>query len=103
MIVVDPPRKGCDETLLATMVQMEPERIVYVSCDSATLARDLKYLCGNGYEIKKCVGCDMFPQGVHVETVVLMGKTVTRSKSHVDLGLDVEDYYKIKDAEKEQE
>lgn len=74
VIVVDPPRKGCDEALLATMVQMEPERIVYVSCDSATLARDLKYLCGNGYEIKKCVGCDMFPQGVHVETVCLLSK-----------------------------
>ncbi len=72
VIVVDPPRKGCDEALLATMVQMEPEKIVYVSCDSATLARDLKYLCGNGYEIKKCVGCDMFPQGVHVESVTLL-------------------------------
>lgn len=70
VIVVDPPRKGCDEALLATMVQMEPERIVYVSCDSATLARDLKYLCRNGYEIEKCIGCDMFPQGGHVETVV---------------------------------
>lgn len=74
VIVVDPPRKGCDEALLATMVQMEPEKIVYVSCDSATLARDLKYLCGNGYEIRKCVGCDMFPQGGHVETVVLMSR-----------------------------
>lgn len=72
VIVVDPPRKGCDESLLAAMVQMEPKRIVYVSCDSATLARDLKYLCGDGYKVERCIGCDMFAQGVHVETVVLL-------------------------------
>ena len=53
VIVVDPPRKGCDETLLETMVEMNPDRIVYVSCDSATLARDLKYLCERGYELRK--------------------------------------------------
>ena len=74
VIVVDPPRKGCEESLLATMVQMAPERIVYVSCDSATLARDLKYLCGNGYEIKKVQGVEQFCQTVHVETVVLMSR-----------------------------
>lgn len=74
VIVVDPPRKGCDETLLATMVQMQPERIVYVSCDSATLARDLKYLCENGYELKKVRAVDMFPNTVHVETIVLIQK-----------------------------
>lgn len=72
VIVVDPPRKGCDETLLETMVQMEPDRIVYVSCDSATLARDLKYLCANGYELKKVRPADMFPMTVHVETVALL-------------------------------
>ena len=70
VIVVDPPRKGCDETLLSTMVKMQPERIVYVSCDSATLARDLRYLCDNGYELKRVCPADMFPQTVHVETVV---------------------------------
>ena len=72
VIVVDPPRKGCDETLLETIVKMQPEKVVYVSCDSATLARDLKYLCANGYEIKMCRGVDQFPQSVHVETVVLL-------------------------------
>lgn len=77
VIVVDPPRKGCDEALLATMVQMEPEKIVYVSCDSATLARDLKYICGNGYEVQRCVGCDMFPQTGHVETCVLLCRADT--------------------------
>ena len=69
VIVVDPPRKGCDEDCLRTMVLMAPKRIVYVSCDSATLARDAKYLCENGYELKKVRAFDNFPQSVHVETV----------------------------------
>ena len=72
VIVVDPPRKGCDEKCLETMVRMRPGRIVYVSCDSATLGRDLKYLGENGYEVKVWRGCDMFPGTVHVETVVLL-------------------------------
>ena len=74
VIVVDPPRKGCDEVCLRTMLQMGPDRIVYVSCDSATLARDLKVLCDGGYEVKRIRGVDMFPQGVHVETVCLLSK-----------------------------
>ena len=74
VIVVDPPRKGCDEKCLETMVRMRPDRIVYVSCDPATLARDLKYLCRQGYEVKKVKGCDMFPETVHVESVVLMSR-----------------------------
>ena len=74
VIVVDPPRKGCERSVLDTMVQMEPERIVYVSCDSATLARDVKYLRENGYEIRKVKATDMFPMSVHVETCVLLSK-----------------------------
>ena len=74
VIVVDPPRKGCDETLLDTMVEMRPERIVYVSCDSATLARDLKYLCERGYELKRVKPVDQFPMTVHVETVCLLSR-----------------------------
>ena len=72
VIVVDPPRKGCDETLLETMIEMNPERIVYVSCDSATLARDLKYLCERGYELRKVCPVDQFGMTVHIETVVLL-------------------------------
>lgn len=83
VIVVDPPRKGCDETLLRTMTDMSPERIVYVSCDSATLARDLKCLCENGYELRKVRAVDMFPNTVHVETVVLLSKI--NSKHHVNV------------------
>ena len=74
VIVVDPPRKGCDETLLDTIVAMEPKRVVYVSCDSATLARDLKYLVSRGYQIEAVKGCDMFGWSGHVETVVLMSR-----------------------------
>ena len=72
VIVVDPPRKGCDEVLLDTMVKMNPKRIVYVSCDSATLARDLKYLVTNGYEVKKVQGVDQFCHSGHVETCCLL-------------------------------
>lgn len=74
VIVVDPPRKGCDEQCLSTMIQMKPKRIVYVSCDSATLARDAAYLCENGYELVKVRAFDNFPQSVHVETVCLLSK-----------------------------
>lgn len=70
VIVVDPPRKGCDHKLLETIVEMNPERVVYVSCDSATLARDVKWLSENGYKLKEVTPCDMFGQTTHVETVV---------------------------------
>ena len=74
VIVVDPPRKGCDFVCLETMLKMQPERIVYVSCDSATLARDLRILADGGYEIKAIRPCDMFPWTVHVEVVSLLQK-----------------------------
>lgn len=89
VIVVDPPRKGCDEELLRTMVDMQPERIVYVSCDSATLARDLKYLCGEGYELRRVRAVDQFCQGVHVETVVLLSKgEIDSKKVRVEFSLE---------------
>lgn len=95
VIVVDPPRKGCDEMLLKTILKMQPKRVVYVSCDSATLARDLRFLCDNGYELKKVCGVDQFPQTVHVETVCLLGREIVNDKNveyaHVD--------YEPKDAE----
>jgi 23S rRNA (uracil1939-C5)-methyltransferase len=107
VIVVDPPRKGCEESLLKTMLDMKPERIVYVSCDSATLARDLKYLCGSGeYEIQKWRAVDQFPMTVHVETVVkLVRKT---PDAYIDITVDMDEldlttseakvtYQKIKD------
>jgi len=95
VIVVDPPRKGCDEKLLETIVKMAPDRVVYVSCDSATLARDLKILCEQGYELKRARAVDQFCHTVHVETVCLLGREIVNDKNveyaHVD--------YEPKDAE----
>lgn len=75
VIVVDPPRKGCDEKCLQTMVQVAPKRIVYVSCDSATLSRDLKYLVEHGYGLERVRPVDQFCHSMHVECVVLLTKT----------------------------
>lgn len=73
IIVVDPPRKGCDEKLLNTILSVKPEKVVYVSCDPATLSRDLKILCENGdYQLMKVCPVDQFPNTMHVETVVLI-------------------------------
>lgn len=74
VIVVDPPRKGCDKKCLETMLRVLPERIVYVSCNPATLARDLRTLCDGGYEVKKVRGVDQFGHTVHVETIVSIQK-----------------------------
>ena len=89
VIVVDPPRKGCDEACLHTMLQMNPDSIVYVSCDSATLARDLRILADGGYTIKKVRPVDMFPHSVHVETVCLLSK-LHEAKYHVSVKLDMD-------------
>lgn len=74
VIVVDPPRKGCDEKCLETIVKMSPKRVVYVSCNSSTLARDVKYLEERGYRTERVRCVDMFPHSGHVETVVKLKK-----------------------------
>ncbi len=74
VVVLDPPRKGCDESLLQLLADMQPDRIVYVSCNPATLARDLKFLAGHGFSVIEAQPVDMFPWTGHVETVVLMTK-----------------------------
>lgn len=86
VIVVDPPRKGCDPACLDTMLKMRPERIVYVSCDSATLARDLKALCDGGYDVVKVRGVDQFGMTVHCECVCQLvrkdtGNNMEKNKS----------------------
>lgn len=81
VVVVDPPRKGCDKAVLDTIAKMQPERVVYVSCDSATLARDLGMLVQKGYEVKKVQAVDMFPWTVAVETVVQLSHKKPDSRS----------------------
>ncbi|MCX4327294.1 MAG: 23S rRNA (uracil(1939)-C(5))-methyltransferase RlmD [Lachnospiraceae bacterium] len=74
VVTLDPPRKGCGEKLLETVAGMEPARIIYVSCDPATLARDLKYLCKKGYKVEEVQPFDMFCQSYHIESVTLLKK-----------------------------
>ena len=98
VIVVDPPRKGCEESLLQTIVDMQPGKVVYVSCDSATLARDVKFLRESGYELKKITPVDQFPNTVHVETVVLLSKgEVDSKKIRVEFSLEDMDMSEFQD------
>ena len=97
VIVVDPPRKGCDPVCLETILKMAPERVVYVSCDSATLARDVKFLEENGYRAMRVRPVDMFPMGGHCETVCLLSKLKSTNHIEVELNMDELD---LTDAEK---
>jgi 23S rRNA (uracil1939-C5)-methyltransferase len=96
VVLVDPPRKGCEESLLRTIRKLGPDRVVYVSCDSATLARDLKILCESeseiesGYSLERVRACDMFPHATHVETVCLLSK-LSGTKNHITVKLDMEE------------
>mgnify|MGYP000987728126 CR=1 FL=1 len=87
-LVLDPPRKGCDKACLDTILKIKPKRIVYVSCDSATLARDLEYLCEKEYELKKVQGVDMFGWSMHVEGVVLLSKLDSKNYISAELPMD---------------
>lgn len=74
VVIIDPPRKGCEPELIDTIAQMSPDRVVYVSCDCATLARDMKIFAEKGYQPQKMTAVDMFPRTAHVESVVLLAK-----------------------------
>lgn len=87
VIIVDPPRKGCAAELLDTIDSMNPDRLVYISCDPATLARDCAILKEKGYEVQKVTPVDMFPKTSHVETVVLLSQR--RPDTHIDIKLDL--------------
>ena len=93
VVVVDPPRKGCDQVLLDTLVHMAPERIVYVSCDPATLARDVKILQEKGYEAKKVAVVDQFCHSGHIETVVKLSLKKDIPKIEVTMEPDEESNY----------
>ncbi len=89
VIITDPPRRGMDEPVLAAIAAMGPERLVYVSCDPATLARDLKRLGGLGYVPRRCAAVDMFPRTFHVETCVLLSKL--NVEHHIEVYLDLDE------------
>ena len=98
VIVVDPPRKGCDEKLLKTIIETAPKRLVYVSCDPATLARDLKILSENGFTLDRVRPADQFCHSCHVESCVLLERVSNRkADSYVKLNVKMADYYRIKD------
>ena len=96
VIVVDPPRKGCDVVALDTMISMSPSRIVYVSCDSATLARDLKHLEEGGYHLQKYAVCDQFGHTMHTECVALLSNRNAGKGNYITLDVDLDDYYRVK-------
>ena len=85
IIVVDPPRKGCDQATLSAIIKMAPRRLVFVSCNPATAARDCAILAQSGYSVDKVQPVDMFPRTGHVETVVLLGREFEKSREHVYL------------------
>ena len=98
VVVLDPPRKGCDPAVLSAIAQVQPERIVYVSCGAPALARDAKILCAAGYQVERAQCVDMFCWTGDVETVVCLNNKNARSKDYVEIGVDAEDYYRIKDS-----
>ncbi|MBR0307992.1 MAG: class I SAM-dependent RNA methyltransferase [Mogibacterium sp.] len=95
--IVDPPRAGCGEALLAAVAAAQPGRIVYVSCDPGTLARDIKYLTAHGYEFIEATPVDQFPHTSHIETVCLLGRR--KPDDTIKVSVNMDDYYQIRDAE----
>ena len=100
VIVVDPPRKGLSPEVIDAAADMAPDRIVYVSCDPGTLARDLALFREKGYEAVKGTAVDMFPRTSHIETVVCLSNKNAKPRDYVEIGVDAEDYYRIKDSGK---
>ena len=78
VVLMDPPRSGSDEAFLSSVVKIGPKKVVYISCNPETLARDLKYLTKNGYKVQRAVGCDMFPFTSHCEVVCLLSRVSNR-------------------------
>ena len=98
VVMLDPPRKGCDEATLSAVVRMAPRRVVYVSCNPATAARDAAWLEQNGYHAEKVQPVDLFPRTKHVETVVLLSKgEVDSKKIRVEFSLEDMDMSEFQD------
>ena len=100
-IVLDPPRDGIHPKVLEKIIHFGVEQMVYISCKPTSLARDLEILQAHGYMPEKVCCVDMFPGTVHVETVCLLSNRKSKPDTYIKLSLDMEDYYRIKDAEKE--
>lgn len=100
VVLMDPPRSGSTEEFMSSVVQIGPERIVYVSCNPETLVRDLKYFKKKGYRVAKGVGVDMFPFTEHVETVCLLGNRNAKPDTRVKLSVDTEELQRVKSGEK---
>ena len=101
LIILDPPRDGLNPKALTKILAYGVKNIVYVSCKPTSLARDLEIFEANGYMPVRGCCCDMFPNTVHVETVVLLNNKFAKVKDFVQIGIDAEDYYRIKDSEKD--
>lgn len=95
VVLMDPPRSGSSEKFLSALLRLKPDRVVYVSCNPETLARDLKYLCNNGYRAKKAAAVDMFPFTDDTECVCLLQKSNRKPDTYVKVSLDMEEYHKI--------
>lgn len=100
VVFMDPPRSGSDEAFLSSVVTMAPKRVVYISCNPQTQARDLKYLVKKGYEVKRIQPVDMFPWTEHVETVCLLGNRNAKPDTRVKLSVDTEELQRVKNGEK---
>ena len=95
-IILDPPRDGVNPKALKKIVDYGVDNLIYISCKPTSLVRDLELILGNGYQVKKVCCVDMFPNASHVETVVLLSKKHVNPKAYVEIGVDAEEYYKIK-------
>ena len=99
--MLDPPRDGIHPKALPKILSYGVDRIVYISCKMTSLARDLEMMQIAGYRVEKMTAVDQFCETVHVETVCLLSNRKSKPDTHVDLTLDMEDYYRIKDQEKQ--
>lgn len=100
VVFMDPPRSGSDEKFLSSLCKHAPKKVVYISCNPETLARDLKYLTKNGYKTEKAIACDMFPFTSHIETVCLLGNRNAKPDTCVKLSVDTEELQRVKNGEK---
>lgn len=99
VVVVDPPRMGLDSAFLFHLLKLSPHKVIYISCNPETQARDIQMMRKKGYKVKHIQPFDMLPFTQHIETVCLLSNNNARTKDYVEIGMDAEDYYRIKDSE----